>query len=147
MVTVGDPENPAVAYTLRHWFEGRQIAAQAGLAVVTGLQYWEGGTKSTNGVRILNTQNPTKPQLVGRIDSSSTPFLGVALLGDYAYIARGSSGVSVVDLRNPSTPVIVTTHSTAGWAFGVAVGSACSHSSVSGPGQSFRTSRRSTTDG
>jgi hypothetical protein len=121
VVSVSNPSAPTMQSTFRNWFEGRQSAASANLAVVTGVEYWEGGTRSTNGIRILNIQDPRKPRLVGRIDSTLTTFLGVTISGNYAYVACGDAGLGVVDLRTPGAPVLTTTYNTPGWASQVAV--------------------------
>ncbi|HXG46025.1 MAG TPA: hypothetical protein VNO52_00240, partial [Methylomirabilota bacterium] len=121
VVQAGDPARPVVASNFRHWFEGRQMAAGTGLALVTGVEYWEGGTRSTNGIRILDTSIPHQPRVVGRLDSVWDSYLGAALAGQHAYVARGLAGVAVFSLTNPAAPILVGTNDTPGWATDVFV--------------------------
>jgi hypothetical protein len=46
---------------------------------------------------------------------------GVAVSGDYAYVADGWSGLQVIDISDPTTPTIVGTCDTPDWAQAVAV--------------------------
>jgi hypothetical protein len=121
LVNVANPAAAAGAGSLMEWFEGSKVATKEGLAVVTGAQYSNGGADLTNGLRVLNTQNPTTPYVVGTLDNPGMGFLGVVVSGDYAYVACGGSGLSIVDLRVPSRPVIAGSADTPGWASALAV--------------------------
>ena len=46
---------------------------------------------------------------------------GVALAGNFAYVADGYSGLQVVDISNPASPVLVGSEETEGFASGVAL--------------------------
>jgi formylglycine-generating enzyme required for sulfatase activity len=55
---------------------------------------------------------PTSPfEIVGRVQLPSENY-GVAVLGDYAYVAGGQAGLHVVDISDPSNPVLASTHDT-----------------------------------
>jgi hypothetical protein len=45
----------------------------------------------------------------------------VAISGDYAYVADGSSGLQVIDITNPASPTLAGSYDTPGYARGVAV--------------------------
>jgi hypothetical protein len=121
LASVSVPSSPSVAGRYMEWFEGSKIAVKPGIAVVTGAQFWNGGSSSINGLRVLNTDSPGAPFVVGKIDSALFGLLGVAVSGNYAYVACGGAGLKVVDISIPSLPVIVGTYDTPGWAQAVAI--------------------------
>ena len=47
--------------------------------------------------------------------------LGVAVAGNYAYVADGYNGLVIVDVRNPVAPTLKGSYDTAGYSLGVAV--------------------------
>lgn len=60
--------------------------------------------------------------LIG-VGSEDTPGLArrSVIVGTFAYVADGSSGLQVLDLANPTSPVIVGSFNTPGFAYDVAV--------------------------
>jgi len=48
------------------------------------------------------------PVRVGGYDTSGSAY-GVAVLGNYAYVADGSAGLQVIDVSNPANPQRVVT--------------------------------------
>jgi len=60
------------------------------------------------------------PVRVGSYDTSGSA-LGVALSGNYAYVADGAAGLQVIDVSNPASPQRVGGYNTSGFALGVAV--------------------------
>ena len=89
--------------------------AQA-LAVVDDLAYIV--TAPQSYLQIVNVGNPAAPTVIGSLVGAGG--YGVAVLGDFAYIAGGND-LEVVDVSDPTTPVEVGTLSTPGDALGVAV--------------------------
>ncbi len=69
-----------------------------------------GGASSKGTLHILNATDMTE---VGSYDKLSSPF-GVAVHGEYAYIADGTSGIKVIDISNPEKPKEVKTLSIEG---------------------------------
>jgi len=47
--------------------------------------------------------------------------VGVAVVGNYAYVADGSNGLVIVDVTNPEAPTLKGSYDTAGTSWGVAV--------------------------
>jgi hypothetical protein len=72
------------------------------------------------GLRILDISNPTAPVLKGAVDLDGFFANGLAVAGDFAYVADGEIGVHVVDIADPSAPTIVGTIETSGSAGEVA---------------------------
>src|SRR5687767_8751998 len=60
------------------------------------------------------------PQRVGGYDTSGTA-VGVAVSGNYAYVADYTAGLQVIDVSNPASPQRVGGYDTSGLASGVAV--------------------------
>ncbi len=55
---------------------------------------------------------PTSPyEIVGRLSLPSENY-GVDVVGDFAYVAGGQAGLHVVDISDPTHPVLVSTHDT-----------------------------------
>jgi hypothetical protein len=63
-------------------------------------------TTMENGLHIVDTSDPHRPELLGKIS-----FLGwvegVHVAGNYAYVANTGTGVRAIDIRNPKQPVLV----------------------------------------
>ncbi|MEI3650108.1 MAG: DUF4347 domain-containing protein [Dolichospermum lemmermannii FEM_B0920] len=60
------------------------------------------------------------PTLKGNYDTSGNAW-GVQVVGNYAYVADGFSGLQIIDISNPSTPTLKGNYDTSGFAFGVQV--------------------------
>jgi len=58
--------------------------------------------------------------LVGSYDTSGSAG-GIYISGDYAYVADASSGLKIIDIRNPSAPSLVGSYDTPGIAADVYV--------------------------
>lgn len=56
---------------------------------------------------ILDISTPAAPVLVGKTSPVPTPIVGLAIHGDYAYLAAGESGMWVVDVADPEAPVVI----------------------------------------
>ncbi len=121
IVNTSNPSGLSQSGSLMEWFDGGKIAVKPDFAVITGAQYWNGGQNSINGIRVLNIKNPAVPFVVGSLDSSAFGFCGVAVAGNYAYVACGGAGLKIVDISNPAAPTIVGTYDSPGWAQGVTV--------------------------
>ena len=63
---------------------------------------------------------PFTPAAVGSCATPSFPS-AIAVAGDYAFVADGSSGLQVLDVSDPAHPVVVGSHDTSDYARGVAV--------------------------
>ena len=73
------------------------------------------------GVDTLNTyQGVFAPILVGNYNTSGLA-QGVQIVGNYAYVADGDSGLQIIDITNPSNPTLKGNYNTPGNAGGVQV--------------------------
>jgi hypothetical protein len=77
---------------------GVGLSVRRGLAAVAG---------HSDGVWLVGVNDPDRPRLLGATRTRGTAW-GVALGDDWLYVADGRSGLSVVDVRNPSTPLLHT---------------------------------------
>jgi len=69
---------------------------------------------------VLDISNPASPVELGRVTTPDVIY-GVAVSGDYAYVADDYSGLVIVDVSNKASPVLAGSYDTAGDALGVAV--------------------------
>jgi hypothetical protein len=76
------------------------------------------------GLRIFDVGDPTNIRKVGTIqlneNNQEKDTLGVAVSGNYAYVAGAMGGVRIVDVSTPTAPRLVSTFSTSGNCFSVA---------------------------
>ena len=70
------------------------------------------------GFRVVDVSSPTSPRIIGAV-GTPTRALGVAVAGNYAYVAASTS-VQVINVTTPSRPVIVSSLTTPGIAAAVA---------------------------
>ncbi len=88
---ISDPTNPVAVAGMAPY--GESITTSGGYAYV----------ESLSAVYILGISNPTEADTVGSLTSPGK----VAVSGNFAYVARGSSGLRIYDVTNPATPVAV----------------------------------------
>ena len=69
---------------------------------------------------ILNVSDVAHPVVVGQTDILPGVVEGVAVAGNTAYVADGSSGLRIVDVSNPAAPSEAGFYDTPGYAYGVA---------------------------
>jgi len=69
---------------------------------------------------ILDISNPAAPSEAGYYDTPGDAW-GVAVVGNYAYVADGYGGLRIVDVSNPAAPTEAGFYDTVGEAKGVAV--------------------------
>jgi hypothetical protein len=94
VISVADPAHPSPV--------GRydQRYGAFGLAVVGAYAY----LGNDDGLWVISIADPTQPTCVGRYATSG---MGVAVQGNYAYIAAGTAGLRVVSVADPTNPVEV----------------------------------------
>ncbi|GCL41287.1 DUF4347 domain-containing protein [Dolichospermum planctonicum] len=68
---------------------------------------------------IIDISNPAIPVVKGSYKISNGR--GVQVVGNYAYVADGNSGLQIIDISNPTTPTLKGNYDTSGWARGVQV--------------------------
>ena len=70
---------------------------------------------------VLNVSNPAHPTVVGKTAPLPQIVRGVTVVGSYAYVAAGYSGLWVFNISNPVNPTAVGSYDTAGYAYNVFV--------------------------
>jgi len=70
------------------------------------------GNPSTNELVSFNLNNPSDPQVLHRLNLGAVGISDLKVAGDYVYVAAGSSGLLVVDKRDPSQLRVATTRAT-----------------------------------
>jgi hypothetical protein len=126
-VNVVNPRAPGLMGSADIPFSGINIAVSGGRAVVIG--------KAPEGrafLQVLDVTIPEQPRVLGELSTTipvntgtGSGFYDVALnsAGTLAVVAAGTTGVMVVDISNPATPVVRSTYNTPGWAYGVTLNS------------------------
>jgi hypothetical protein len=94
VISVADPAHPSEVgrYDTRYGAFG---VAVAGAYAYVG---------NTEGMWVVSISDPTQPTAVGRY---VTLGMGVAVNGDYAYVAASAAGLRVVSVTDPANPVEV----------------------------------------
>jgi len=83
IVDISDPYNPQHVGNYNSWVEG--VVYDGNYAYLIG-----------NGLRIFDVNNPANPYEVGFYNNTSLVTCGVGISGEYAYIANGYDGMSIV---------------------------------------------------
>ncbi len=101
-VDIRNPEKPE--------FIGKIKTSEAQGAKTRG-NYAYIGEHYKKAMTILNISNPANPTIVKSVAVPGNAW-GVAIKGDYAYVAHGHGGhgVSVIDIRNPEKAKLVTSY-------------------------------------
>ena len=64
-----------------------------------------------NGLVILDVSNPAAPVFVSRLYCQGTGE-GIDVAGGYAYLANGPSGLRIINVGNPQSPVLAGSYDT-----------------------------------
>ena len=83
----------------------------------------------SSGLQIINVTDPTKPFVAGSYDASPPDkdgkavgdARGVQVVGRFAYVADGTSGLQIINVADPTKPLVVGSYDTPGTALGVQV--------------------------
>jgi len=107
VVDANNPSNPVVSgtYIPSGSAQLKDVKVQGNVAFVVS---------SINGLRILNIQNPATITEIGSFVPGSFTYYSVALNGNSAFLAYGSSqsqngNISVIDITTPVNPVLLNT--------------------------------------
>ncbi len=119
VVDVSTLSSPSQTGNLMEWFAGAKVASSGGTTVVAGLREWDGGLQTISALRIINTQTPSAPVLVGSLETNALTFSAAAIGGTHVYAACGTAGLRVIDISNPSAPVIVGSYKPSGYVWGI----------------------------
>jgi len=74
----------------------------------------------TNGLVVLDIQDPNHPLEVAHIDPPGTA-VGLAVAGNTVYLANGTAGLAIIDVSDPLVPVLLSTLGTSGFVADVIV--------------------------
>ena len=78
------------------------------------------GNPAHDDLIVINLSVPSSPSIVGRVTLPAAAG-GIKVVGSYAYLATGTSGLQVADVSNPSSPRLIGAVHTPGSALRVAV--------------------------
>ncbi len=99
VVNIATPSNPTVVGSVA-------LGGMAGKSAfkMSGASKYVFVANSTLGIiQVVDVTIPTAPILKTSINAGSA--LGIAVQGNYAYVAMGGSGLKVVDITNPTSPI------------------------------------------
>jgi hypothetical protein len=125
-LNVIDISNPANPQRLGSYVTSRgvnAVAVSGNYAYVTETVYccdYDGCYPRSGSLDIIDISNPANPQRVGGYDTSAYAS-GVAVAGNYVYVADGYAGLQVIDVSNPVNSQRVGGSDTTGSAWGVTV--------------------------
>lgn len=121
VVRVADPRDPQeVGHTDPQGTETSLDLAVSGnyAYVYTVHNSWRG---SWGEVRVVNVADPTRPTQEGYFRELNGGGHGIAVSGNYLYVADGYGGIWVLNIANPPSPVQVARYDTPGQALSVVV--------------------------
>jgi hypothetical protein len=77
-----------------------------------------------SGLQVIDISDPTTPVLLGTYNTPGYA-AGVAVSGDYAFVADDASGLQVIDISDPSTPTLLGNYDTPNIARDVTISGNC----------------------
>lgn len=111
VVDLGDPTAPAVMGELGLGRAGGFIAVEGPFAY-----------RMDGGLRVYDVSDPSAPAQVGFLDVDPWFFGEFEVSGGYVYaISRNPHGMGVIDVTDPSNPVLVTVYERIDWPIGIDV--------------------------
>jgi len=120
IIDVSDPTNPVGLGFYNTPGELTGVAVAGNHAYVAELIYREDSQWKGGGLRIFDVSAPGNPQEVGFYDTPGYPG-GVAIAGDYAFLADSHEGIRIIDITDPANPDEVGSYNTMGQALDVVV--------------------------
>jgi len=120
IINVSNPASPTEVSFYDTPGDAQGVAVAGNYAYVADSPIWDGSQYVGGGLRIINIANLTNPTEVGFYDTPGFA-IGVAVSGNYAYIADHSAGLRIINVSTPASPTEVGFYDTPGSAFGVAV--------------------------
>jgi len=96
IVDVSDPTNPTLAATYSDVVSSNVIVA-GNYAYV---EDWD-------DLEIVDVSNPRNPTFVGRYSTTTEIIEDIFVSGNYAYLAKGDSGLKVIDISNKASPSMI----------------------------------------
>ncbi len=84
-------------------------------------QYRKRHIVDESGLWVVDVRNPAEPLPLGFLSMGDAFLEDITVAGDYAYLAALTDGLIIVDISDPTQPVLVGGHATPEGAYGVAV--------------------------
>jgi hypothetical protein len=97
VVDISDPYAPQLAGS-------RLMVPPNGEDIALGAGYVYATSNYPNRLHVVDISNPQAPSEVGFLDMPASPE-GIAVSGQYAYVATWDSGFRVIDISNPTSPI------------------------------------------
>lgn len=99
VVNIQDPVNPVTIKEFTYAYYVKDIVSQNDLIYVT---------VESDGLYIIDKKNPENITEVGHYFMGTAPSIsGVTIAGNYAYVAFTYAGLMIIDVSQPSNPVLV----------------------------------------
>ena len=116
IVDVSNAANPSAVGNIPILFIGGSAYAISDIEVSGSYAYALQG----NLFRVIDVTIPTSPINTGVITPTTGIMYSLVVSGNYAYVAAGSNGLLVIDVSTPSTPALVGSYNTPGFAYYIA---------------------------
>ncbi|NLH74917.1 MAG: DUF2271 domain-containing protein [Verrucomicrobia bacterium] len=110
--SLADAVRPRLVGSLKGLVNARAVAVQRNLAVVAD---------GPCGVRIIDVSNPLAPRLVGTFTNSSPAWIRAVALSGHRVAATDGTTLSLIDVTNPTVPVLLDQVKLDGYAFALAM--------------------------
>ncbi len=121
IISVSDPMNPTEVGYYDTGGYARDVYVVGNYAYI-GNAYYDDSTSTWKGcLYIIDVSDATNPQEVGYYDDMDDWVEDVYVVGDYAYIADGYTGLYIIDISDPTNPSEVGYYNTSDNAKGVYV--------------------------
>lgn len=110
MIILSKSSSPQKISTYEHTITCDPVLPHGNVAYLTLRSVSTGGcTGNVNILDVIDISNVNNPTQITEI-SLSSPY-GMAIMNNYLFVAEGNNGISVLDISNPSSPNLLTTHS------------------------------------
>jgi hypothetical protein len=97
IIDIQDPQAPLVVGSLEHPHGGHSVSLVGDLAVVM----------SYTSLWIADVSNPEAPVQIGYLDLVFDSLYDLAVVGNQAFVSAYNDGLSLIDISDPSSPVLV----------------------------------------
>jgi hypothetical protein len=104
VIDIANPASPTLRGRYESTYPVMDVAVSGNYAYVAVFPNWNGtGSVGGGGLQVIDIRDKANPALVGGI-ITGIPAHGIALSGDYAYVAANDAGLEVFDVSDPTHP-------------------------------------------
>ena len=115
IIDISDPENPEEVGALERWqMNAWDVCVEGDYAYVAD------ESQGHSSLSIINISDPENPDEISTVETPGNA-RGVAVNGNYAYLAAAGGGLRIIDVSNPDDPDEVGSFDTPGQAFDVVI--------------------------